>query len=155
MAHADTTILDAFVARLVSMTSVADADVHKEHIWDFTDDALPAMDVTLIGSSRMDEDEGDGTLGGMITMQAAVVVDHYAKANDDVGDQLRAMASETVSKIISSATDTDLGGLVSELDYVGYELELSGEEEKPVGHLQQTFSIVYRVLVHDPETIQS
>ena len=155
MAHADKQILDAFVARLVSMTSVADADVHKEHVWDFTNDALPAIDCTAAGGERADDDEGDGTLGGMLTMRALIVVDHYAKANDDVGDQLRAQASEVITKIFPSLTDANLGGLVSELDYVGYELELSDEEEKPVGHLQQTFAAVYRVLAHDPETIQS
>ncbi len=154
MAHADTQILNRVAARLVSMTTVDDADVHVEHIWDFTNAALPAIDCTIVGNEVVGDDE-DVTLGEMLRVQAALVVSCYEKQSTSVGNQLREMASEVISKLIPSATDTTLGDLVSEIDVVGYELDVSSEEEKPIGRLTLTFAVMYRVLIHDWETIQS
>lgn len=153
MPHADTTVLDAFAARLVSMTQVADANVYTEHIWDFTTAVLPAVDIN-VPESQIDEDE-EGTLGGMLLRRLTITVDIYAKLSSGLGDKLREIAAEVITKIVANATDTDLGGVVSELDLIGEVLVLSDEEEKPIGRLTQTWEAVYRVLVNDPSTIQS
>jgi len=154
MAHADTQILAAVTGRLVSMTTVDDDNVFQEHVWDFTDDELPAIDCTIVASEVL-SDEDETTFGSQIAIRSLITVTHYAKTGAGVGDQLREQASEVISKLIPSAADVDLGGTVSEIDYVGYDLELSSEEEKPIGRLTQTFAAVYRVLVYDLETIQS
>jgi hypothetical protein len=151
VAHADTQILNAVAARLVSMTTVADSSVTIEHTWDFTDAVLPAIDLTLPECAPL-EDEDEATLGSVITMRAQLEVTSYAKTGAGCGNQLRAMAAEVASKLYASATDTDLGGLVSEVDPQGYELELAVEEQ-PVGRLVQRFGVVYRVVVNDLETI--
>ncbi len=151
MAHADTTVLAAFVGRLVSMTEVADANVYQEHIWDFTDAVLPAIDVTL-PESAIDADE-EGTLGSVLLRRAEIHVEIRAKQSAGVGDKLREIAAEVITKIVPSLTDNNLGGVVSEIDLVDETLELSDEEERPIGLLTQKWLATYRVKANDPSTI--
>jgi len=154
MAHADTQIITAAAARLVSMTTVADANVYVEHIWDFTDAVLPAIDLVVESSTPFEpgEEESSGTLGSVIGRRLIIAFNHYAKMDTGVGAQLRAQAGEVVKKLISSSSDTDLGGLVSEVDLLGYDLTLAWEE-LPVGQLIQRVAFTYYVAVNDPDTI--
>lgn len=158
MPHADTQIVNAVAARLVTMATVADGDVHKEFVYDFTNSQLPAINVYAGEAAVLDTEGDEATLGGMASVALQLFVVGYAKITtaDEVGDTLREIVGDVVKKLYPGGGDYSLGGLISELDLLGWgRPELSGEEEKPIGRVDIEWRAVYRVLLTDPDTIQS
>jgi hypothetical protein len=153
MAHAADQIIDAFKALLVGMTTTPDAAVSRDSVYDIS---LDTAIVVRQGARAILE--GEATFGRTQKWQQEIIVECHAKrlttASPVLVAALNNMEAEVTAKVILNPPT--LGGLLGTgyLEHVETgAVQLTPDEERPVGQLDARFSAVYRINTADPTVI--
>lgn len=146
MNHARTQIRQAVVTLLKGNTSAGN-NVFEARVYALDDPKLPAL---LVYTKQ--ETVGEQTIGYPRTQQRELqlTVEAYVKARGKVDEDTDTLALE-IEQLI--AADPSLGGLVRDIALDTTETQFSDDGEKPVAVAILTFSVLYTVKEHEPQTL--
>ena len=146
MKHARTQIRNA-VTTLLNGNTTAGNNVYEARVYPLNDPKLPAL---LIYTKQ--ETVGEQSMSRPRTQQRElfVTVEAYVKARGNVDEDTDNLAME-IEQLI--AADPTLGGLVKDTALDTTETQFSDDGEKPVAVAILTFSVLYTVKEHEPQTL--
>lgn len=146
MKHARTQIRNA-VTTLLKDNTTAGNNVYEARVYPLNDPKLPAL---LIYTKQ--ETVGEQSMSRPRTQQRElfVTVEAYVKARGNVDEDTDNLAME-IEQLI--AADPTLGGLVKDTALDTTETQFSDDGEKPVAVVILTFSVLYTVKEHEPQTL--
>lgn len=146
MKHARTQIRNAVTALLKGNTTAGD-NVFEARVYPINDPKLPAL---LVYSKQ--ETVGEQSMSRPRTQQRElmITVEAYVKARGTVDEDTDTLALE-VEQLI--AADPTLGGLVKDTALDTTETQFSDDGERPVAVAVMTFSVLYTVKEHEPQTL--
>lgn len=146
MKHARTQIRNA-VTTLLKGNTTAGNNVYEARVYPLNDPKLPAL---LIYTKQ--ETVGEQSMSRPRTQQRElfVTVEAYVKARGNVDEDTDNLAMEIEQMI---AADPTLGGLVKDTALDTTETQFSDDGEKPVAVAILTFSVLYTVKEHEPQTL--
>ncbi len=146
MKHARTQIRNA-VTTLLKGNTTAGNNVYEARVYPLNDPKLPAL---LIYTKQ--ETVGEQSMSRPRTQQRElfVTVEAYVKARGNVDEDTDNLAME-IEQLI--AADPTLGGLVKDTALDTTETQFSDDGEKPVAVAILTFSVLYTVKEHEPQTL--
>lgn len=146
MKHARTQIRNAVTALLKGNTT-ADNNVFEARVYPINDPKLPAL---MIYTKQ--ETVGEQSMSRPRTQQRElfVTVEAYVKARGNVGEDTDNLALE-IEQLI--AADPTLSGLVKDTALDTTETQFSDDGERPVAVAILTFSVLYTVKEHEPQTL--
>jgi len=141
MAHIITQIRDKIVANMSAISS--NVFVDRVH-------ALEKSDLPCVLINTADESASQGGYGGgmMLDRSLTVGVAAYVVMRGDFDAVATAMQLEIEQAM---ASDTSLGGIVTNVRYVGRSKSTSGDSETPFCALGLTYSITYRTMASAPD----
>lgn len=146
MKHARTQIRNAVTTLLKSNTTAGD-NVFEARVYPINDPKLPAL---LIYTKQ--ETAGEQSMSRPRTQQRElmVTVEAYVKERGNVDEATDTLAME-IEQLV--AADPTLGGLVKDTALDTTETQFSDDGEKPIAVAVLTFSVLYVVKEHEPETL--
>lgn len=146
MTHARTQIRAAVTTLLRDNTS-AGSNVYEARVYPLSDPKLPAL---LIYTKQ--ETVGEQSMSRPRTQQRELMlsVEIYVKARGNVDAATDDLAL-TIEQLI--AADPTLSGLVKDTALDTTDTQFSDDGEKPVAVAILTFSILYMVKEHEPQTL--
>ena len=146
MKHARTQIRNAVTALLKGNTTAGN-NVYEARVYPIDDPKLPAL---LIYTKQ--ETVGEQSMSRPRTQQRElmVTVEAYVKERGNVDEATDKLAMEIEQQI---ATDPTLGGLVKDTALDTTDTQFSDDGEKPIAVAILTFSVLYVVKEHEPETL--
>ena len=146
MKHARTQIRNA-VTTLLKGNTTAGNNVYEARVYPLNDPKLPAL---LVYTKQ--ETVGEQSMSRPRTQQRElfVTVEAYVKARGNVDEDTDNLAME-IEQLI--AADPTLGGLVKDTALDTTETQFSDDGEKPVAVAILTFSVLYTVKEHEPQTL--
>ena len=146
MKHARTQIRNA-VTTLLKGNTTAGNNVYEARVYPLNDPKLPAL---LIYTKQ--ETVGEQSMSRPRTQQRElfITVEAYVKARGNVDEDTDNLAME-IEQLI--AADPTLGGLVKDTALDTTETQFSDDGEKPVAVAILTFSVLYTVKEHEPQTL--
>jgi hypothetical protein len=149
MSHARDQLADAFAGKLVSMTTVPDAQVFRDEVYDQdVDEAI----VVRQGPDEVLEEED--TLGLDQKRAFLILAECIARRGHDASPSSVATANTIEAEVQAKVmADLTLGGLCIVYPAGTERVEVSGEQQKPVASRTAAFRCVYRVNALDPTTI--
>jgi hypothetical protein len=144
--HARTQIRNA-VTTLLKGNTTADNNVYEARVYPINDPKLPAL---LIYTKQ--ETVGEQSMSRPRTQQRELflTVEAYVKARGNVDEDTDNLTME-IEQLI--AADPTLGGLVKDTALDTTETQFSDDGEKPVAVAILTFSVLYTVKEHEPQTL--
>ena len=146
MKHARTQIRNAVTALLKGNTTAGN-NVFEARVYPINDPKLPAL---LIYTKQ--ETVGDQSMSRPRTQQRElfVTIEAYVKARGNVDEDTDNLALE-IEQLI--AADPTLGGLVKDISLDTTDTQFSDDGERPVAVAILTFSVLYTVKEHEPQTL--
>lgn len=146
MKHARTQIRNA-VTTLLKGNTTAGNNVYEARVYPINDPKLPAL---LIYTKQ--ETVGEQSMSRPRTQQRElfVTVEAYVKARGNVDEDTDNLAME-IEQLI--AADPSLGGLVKDTALDTTETQFSDDGERPIAVAILTFSVLYTVKEHEPQTL--
>ena len=146
MKHARTQIRNAVTALLKGNTTAGD-NVFEARVYPLNDPKLPAL---LIYTKQ--ETVGEQSMSRPRTQQRElfVTVEAYVKARSNVDEDTDTLALE-IEQLI--AADPSLSGLVKDTALDTTETQFSDDGERPIAVAMLTFSVLYTVKEHEPQTL--
>lgn len=146
MKHARTQIRNAVTALLKGNTTAGN-NVFEARVYPINDPKLPAL---MIYTKQ--ETVGEQSMSRPRTQQRElfVTVEAYVKARGNVDEDTDNLALE-IEQLI--AADPTLSGLVKDTALDTTETQFSDDGERPVAVAILTFSVLYTVKEHEPQTL--
>lgn len=146
MKHARTQIRNAVTALLNGNTSAGN-NVYEARVYPIDEPKLPAL---LVYTKQ--ETVGEQSMSRPRTQQRELMVsvEAYVKARGNVDEATDTLAME-IEQLI--AADPTLGGLVKDTALDTTDTQFSDDGEKPVAVAILTFSVLYVVKEHEPQTL--
>lgn len=146
MSHARTQIRNAVTALLKGNTTAGN-NVFESRVYAIDEPKLPA----LLIYTKM-ETVGEQSMSRPRTQhrELMVVVEIYVKARGNVDEDTDMLALE-IEQLI--AADPSLGGLVKDTALDTSETQFSDDGERPIAVAILTFSVLYTVKEHEPQTL--
>lgn len=137
MSHARKQIRDAIVAQVNSLTTTA-ARCYPSRVFPMGEDKLPGLIVYTVA-----EDAQITTMGSPRNSYRKLQVNIEAHVKGSSPDDTIDTISAEIETVLGD--DHDLGGLVKDLFYVGIEIDLKGEGDKPIAVAVLSFIAEYQV----------
>lgn len=146
MTHARTQIRNSVTALLVGNTSAGNR-VYEARVYALDDAKLPAL---LVYTKQ--ENVGERSISYPRTQkrELLVTVEAYVKARGNIDGDTDSLALEIEQQI---AADPTLSGLVKDISLISTETRVSDEGEKPIAIVLLTFSAIYAIKEHEPQTL--
>jgi hypothetical protein len=146
MKHARTQIRDMVAAVLMSHTSAGD-HVYEARVYALDDMKLPAL---LVYTKQDTVVSRSISLPRTQQRELVVTVEAYVKSRGNIDDVTDALALEVEQRI---AADPTLGGLVKDITLTSTDMQFSDDGERPVAVAVLTFTTLYTVKEHQPQTL--
>ena len=145
MSHARQQIRDQLKTTLTGLVTTG-SNVFDSRVYDH--DVLPSLSIYTLS-----EELGEESANKQLRM-LSVVVEVRAKATTNLDNTLDTIGAEVESAIFASG-DTTLNGKCKDFDFEAVDIELSGDQDQPVGLMSMRFVALYRVDKSDVTTLIS
>ncbi|MBT6555125.1 MAG: hypothetical protein HON50_05875 [Candidatus Marinimicrobia bacterium] len=151
MAHVRQLIRDKMKTLLTGLSTTG-SSVYISRVYNHK--TLPAL--AIYTHDEQSSDDLDNVTFGSTNQHRLlnIVVEARAKATANVDKTLDTISAEVETALFASG-DTTLDGKCKYFEFNGLEIELSGEQEQPVGLMTMRFSALYRVDKTDVTTLIS
>lgn len=143
MSHARQQIRDQLKTTLTGLATTG-ANVFNSRVYDH--ETLPSLAIYTL-SEELGEESGNKQL-----RMLNVVIEARAKATTNLDNTLDTIGAEVEDALFASG-DTTLNGKCKDFDFEGVDIELSGDQEQPVGLMSMRFVALYRVNKSNVETL--
>lgn len=146
MTHAREQIRERATTVLTGL-SLTGSNVFESHVYPLGEDQLPGLCVYTLNQNSEIVAVGGGS--PILEHQLELAVAIYVKETDTYDDTLDAILVD-VEKALNA--DSTLNGLVKFIYPQSLDVNLTGEGDKPVVVATQSFQVIYRTAMNDPET---
>lgn len=146
MSHIRKQLRDAVVSAVTGLTTTG-SRVYTAKVYPVSQAEMPCLVVNAI------EDVGQPeglSLPGILGRQVTIEVLGMARATSALADELDAIAEEVETALGVGVT---VSGTTIALDYVGANLQFSGEADQPIGTVATRFTALVYTLSNAPGTL--
>jgi len=144
--HARTEVRDYVYGLIYNGSTAAGTDVYDSRVWPYEDDDLPAVAVYALEDRTVGEVKASGEVERLLILR----VEMRAKAASGMEDTLDQLDAEVQALLLA---DSYLGGKVKDIQHSETAIELSGDQEKPVGRATADYAILYRIDQAAPDVL--
>jgi hypothetical protein len=144
--HAREQLRDHCHTQILNGGTTAGSRVHDSRVWPYGDSDLPALAVY----SPEDRTVTSPSQAGHVERVMILRVEGRAKANSAMEHTLDELDKETQEILLA---DTFLGGKCKDITHASTTIELSGEQDKPVGRMTADYEITYRIAQATPDVL--
>jgi hypothetical protein len=135
-------------AGLLNGLATTGSNVFQSRVYALADDELPGL---VVITNREAVSTIDGGINPALMRSLELVVIAKAKLTTNLDDKLDTIIKEVEAALNSSVTANTLGGLVKGIDLASIDIEMNGDNEKPVGQATMTFNAAYYTQASAPD----
>lgn len=137
--HVRQQIREAAAALLAGLTTTG-SHVFQSRVYVYNDDELPCLSVT---TNREQVSILGSGINPLLERNLELVVIARTKLTTNLDDKLDTMMKEVEQAFNASLAANTLSGLVKDISLASIEVEMNGDNEKPVGQATMTFNTEY------------